>query len=274
MLYDDSLPVAARPDVTYYPMPVGKLVKEASLPFELRDYIANMVYVGVLVHILDLDMAESRPRRVELRRQAQAHRAQHGHGAPRYDWAQANLVKTDPYRAERMTGFNEDKMLVDGNTALRRHLRRVTVVSWYPITPHPACPTLSKYLPKLRTDLETGRALRHHPGGGRAGVFCMVIAAGRRAMTATSGPGIDLMAEFAGLAYFAEVPRSSGTSSASAPAPACRHAPARATSPQPTISAMATRATRCSSRPTRRKRSSSATSRWTWRNACKPWLWC
>ena len=84
VLYDDSLPIAARrPDVTYYPMPVGKLVKEANLPFELKDYIANMVYVGVLAYLLDIEMAGDRGcGLVELRRQAEADRAQHEHGAP------------------------------------------------------------------------------------------------------------------------------------------------------------------------------------------------
>ena len=61
MLYDDSLPIAARRhDVTYYPMPVGQLVKEANLPFELHDYIANMVYVGVLARLLASTWSSSR----------------------------------------------------------------------------------------------------------------------------------------------------------------------------------------------------------------------
>ncbi len=98
MLYDDTLPIAARrPDVTYYPMPVSKLVKEANLPFELRDYIANMVYVGVLVHLLDIDMAEieaavdwnfgGKRKPIELNMDM-VRRA--------YDWAEENLVKTRP----------------------------------------------------------------------------------------------------------------------------------------------------------------------------------
>ncbi|MEZ4634330.1 MAG: 2-oxoacid:acceptor oxidoreductase family protein [Caldilineaceae bacterium] len=59
ILYDDSLPIANhRKDVTYYPMPVKDLVKAADLPFNLRDYVANMVYVGALVYLLDMDMVE------------------------------------------------------------------------------------------------------------------------------------------------------------------------------------------------------------------------
>jgi len=59
VLYDDAIAIAARrPDVTYYPLPVSKLVKEANVAFELRDYIANMTYVGALVYLLAIDMAE------------------------------------------------------------------------------------------------------------------------------------------------------------------------------------------------------------------------
>mgnify|MGYP002682692293 CR=1 FL=1 len=162
ILYDDALPIANhRKDVKYCSMPVKELVKAANLPFNLQKYIANMVYVGVLIHILDLDMAEieaavewnfeGKRKPIELNMDM-VRRA--------YDWAQANLVKTDPYRVERMTGFNEDKMLVDGNTAaaLGSIFGGVTVVSWYPITPASSLPdALSKYLPKLRTDPETGR---------------------------------------------------------------------------------------------------------------------
>lgn len=215
VLYDDSLPVAARrPDVTYYPMPVGKLVKAANLPFELRDYIANMVYVGALVHILGLDMAEieaavewnfdGKRKPIELNMNM-VHSA--------YEWAQANLTKTDPYRVERMSGFNEGKILVDGNTAgaLGAIFGGVTVVPWYPITPASSLPdALNKYLPKLRSDPETGRGnFAIIQAEDELAALGMVIGAGwagARAMTATSGPGIDLMAEFAGLAYFAEVP--------------------------------------------------------------------
>ncbi len=215
VLYDDSLPIAARrPDVTYYPMPVGKLVKESNLPFELRDYIANMVYVGVLTHILDIEMAEieaavswsfdGKPKPIALNMDM-VNRA--------YAWAQANLVKTDPHRVERMTGFNENKIMIDGNTAaaLGTIFGGVSVVAWYPITPASSVvDALNKYLPKLRTDPETGKAnfavVQAEDELAALGMLIGAGWAGARAMTATSGPGLDLMGEFAGLAYFAEVP--------------------------------------------------------------------
>lgn len=215
VLYDDSLPIAARrADVTYYPMPVSKLVKEAELPFELRDYIANMVYVGVMIHLFDIDIAEikaaiawsfdGKPKPIELNMNM-VQRA--------YEWAVTNLEKTDPYRVTRMSGFNEDKLLIDGNTAaaLGSIFGGVTVVAWYPITPASSVvDALNKYLPKLRTDQETKQAnFAVVQAEDELAALGMVIGAGwagARAMTATSGPGLDLMGEFAGLAYFAEVP--------------------------------------------------------------------
>ncbi len=215
VVYDDSLPIAARrPDVTYYAVPVTRMVKEANLPFELRDYIANMVYVGVLAHLLAIDMAEiedavswnfdGKPKPIELN-MSMVRRA--------HEWAVANLVKTDPYRVERMAGFNENKMLADGNTAaaLGTIFGGVSFVGWYPITPASSIvDALSKYLPKLRTDPETGKAnfavIQAEDELAALGMVVGAGWAGARAMTATSGPGLDLMGEIAGLAYFAEVP--------------------------------------------------------------------
>ena len=215
VLYDDTLPIPARrADVTYYPMPVSKLVKEADLPFELRDYVANMVFVGVLVHLLDIEMSEieaavewhfsGKRKPIDLN-MGMVHRA--------YAWAQQNLVKRDPYSVRRMTGFNEGKLLVDGNTAaaLGAIWGGVSFVAWYPITPASSlADELNKYLPSLRTDPDTGNAtFAIIQAEDELAALGMVIGAGwagARAMTSTSGPGLDLMSEFGGLAYFAEVP--------------------------------------------------------------------
>ncbi len=215
VLYDDSLPIAARRDnVVYYPMPVSELVKQANVPFALRDYIANMVYVGALAHLLGIDMEQIR---------GAIHWAFEGRTKPielnmnmverSYRWSVENLTKTDPYTVERMSGFSEDKILVDGNTAaaLGAVFGGVTVVSWYPITPSSSLPdALNKYLPQLRADPDPGKAtyaiIQAEDELAAIGMVIGAGWAGARAMTATSGPGLDLMAEFAGLAYFAEVP--------------------------------------------------------------------
>ena len=215
VIYDDSLPIAARrADVTYYGVPVNQLVKEANLPFELRDYIANMIYVGVLVHLLGVQMGEveaavewnfgGKRKPIDLNMDM-VRRA--------LTWAQAHLVKTDPFTTKRMTGFNEGKLLADGNSAaaLGAVFGGVTLVAWYPITPASSlADALSKYLPQLRMDPETGKAtfaiIQAEDELAALGMVVGAGWAGARAMTSTSGPGLDLMSEFAGLAYFAEIP--------------------------------------------------------------------
>ncbi|MCC6168146.1 MAG: 2-oxoacid:acceptor oxidoreductase subunit alpha [Caldilineaceae bacterium] len=215
ILYDDSLPVAARrKDVTYFPMPVKDLVKEANLPFNLKDYIANMVYVGFLAYLLNIELGEihaalewnfgGKRKPIELNYDM----VMRG-----YNWAGQNVVNAQPFRVERMTGFNEGKVLVDGNTAaaLGALYNGVNLVAWYPITPSSSvADAINTYAPKLRMDPETGKAtyavLQAEDELAAIGMVIGASWAGARAMTATSGPGISLMSEFVGLAYYAEIP--------------------------------------------------------------------
>lgn len=215
VLYDDTLPIAARrPDVQYFAMPVKTLVKEADLPYALRDYVANMVYVGVAAHLLEIEMDEikaalewnfkGKPKPIALNWDM-VQRA--------YHWATENLPNTQPYRVARMSGFNEGKVLIDGNTAagLGALFNGVGLVSWYPITPSSSlADAINEYAPRLRTDPNTGKAtyavVQAEDELAAIGMVLGAGWAGARAMTATSGPGVSLMAEFAGLAYFAEIP--------------------------------------------------------------------
>lgn len=215
ILYDDSLPVAARrKDVMYFPMPVKELVKEANVPFNLKDYIANMVYVGFLAYLLNIDLKEvhaaldwnfgGKRKPLELNYDM----VMRG-----YNWASRNAVNSQPFRAEPMTGFNEGKVLVDGNTAaaLGALYNGVSLVAWYPITPSSSvADAINTYAPKLRTDPETGKAtyavIQAEDELAAIGMVIGASWAGARAMTATSGPGISLMAEFVGYAYYTEIP--------------------------------------------------------------------
>jgi 2-oxoglutarate/2-oxoacid ferredoxin oxidoreductase subunit alpha len=215
VLYDEALPLAARrADVRYYAMPVKELVKAADLPFNLRDYVANMVYVGVAAYLLEIEMAEikaalewnfkGKPKPIALNWEM-VQRA--------YTWATENLLNDQPYRVQRMSGFNEGKVLIDGNTAaaLGALFNGVGLVSWYPITPSSSlAEAINEYAPRLRTDPNTGKAsyavIQAEDELAAIGMVLGASWAGARAMTATSGPGISLMAEFAGLAYFAEIP--------------------------------------------------------------------
>ncbi|MFN8493233.1 MAG: 2-oxoacid:acceptor oxidoreductase subunit alpha [Caldilineaceae bacterium] len=215
ILYDDALPIAAhRKDVTYYPMPVKELVKAAELPFTLRDYVANMVYVGVAAYLLEIEMDEIK-----------AALEWNFNGKPKpiamnwdmvsrgYQWATENLTNDQPYRVARMSGFNEGKVLIDGNSAagIGALFGGVTVLAWYPITPSSSlADAINQYAPQLRRDPDTGKSnLAVVQAEDELAAIGMVVGAGwagARAMTSTSGPGISLMAEFAGLAYFAEIP--------------------------------------------------------------------
>lgn len=215
VLYDDSLPIANhRKDVTFLPMPVKALVKEADLPFALRDYVANMVYVGALTELLGIDPAEieaalswhfdgkEKPIRLNMEMVERA-----------IDWTRENLDPQDAFRVERMSGFNEGKILVDGNSAgaIGALAGGMTFASWYPITPASSlAEAIDKYAGTLRTDPDTGKpTVAVIQAEDELAAIGMVVGAGwagARAMTSTSGPGISLMAEFAGLAYFAEIP--------------------------------------------------------------------
>jgi 2-oxoglutarate ferredoxin oxidoreductase subunit alpha len=215
IVYDDSLPVAARrKDVTYFPMPVKEFIKDADLPFNLKDYIANMVYVGFLAYLLEIELDEikaalewhfgGKKKPIELN---------YGMVQRAFDWAKANVANDQPFRAARMTGFNDDKILVDGNTAaaLGALYNGMTFAAWYPITPSSSvAEALNQYAPQLRTDPATGKAtfaiIQAEDELAAIGMVLGAGWAGARAMTATSGPGISLMAEFAGLAFFAEIP--------------------------------------------------------------------
>jgi 2-oxoglutarate/2-oxoacid ferredoxin oxidoreductase subunit alpha len=215
ILYDDSLPIANhRKDVQYFPMPVRELVKGANLPFNLQKYIANMVYVGVASYLLEIDMDEikdalswnfgGKTKPIELN---------WGMVSRAYDWAKANLVNDQPYRVERMTGFNEGTLLVDGNTAagIGALFGGMTFSAWYPITPSTSLvEAMNTYAGQLRRDPETGKAtyaiVQAEDELAASGMIMGAGWAGARAMTATSGPGISLMSEFVGYGYFAEIP--------------------------------------------------------------------
>jgi 2-oxoglutarate/2-oxoacid ferredoxin oxidoreductase subunit alpha len=128
------------------------------------------------------------------------------------DWAKENLEKQDPYRVETMDGTGEC-ILADGNTAaaLGSIYGGVQFVAWYPITPASSLPeALMDFLPELRKDPETGKntfaVVQAEDELAAVGMTVGAGWTGLRAMTSTSGPGLSLMTEYAGLAYYAEVP--------------------------------------------------------------------
>jgi len=129
-----------------------------------------------------------------------------------FEFAEANLEKRDPFRLEPMDR-TEGLILIDGNSAaaIGAMMAGVTVVTWYPITPSSSlCESLADYLRKYRMDPQTGKAtfavVQAEDELSALGMALGAGWAGARAMTATAGPGVSLMSEFAGLGYYAEVP--------------------------------------------------------------------
>ncbi|HJW83084.1 MAG TPA: 2-oxoacid:acceptor oxidoreductase subunit alpha [Anaerolineae bacterium] len=208
---DDSLPTR-RDDVAFYPMPVNEMTKKSGADAKLRPYVANMVYVGVLAHVLGIELAEieqaitshfnGKRKPIDLNM---------GVVKSSHDWAAANLTKTDPYRVEPMDK-TKGTFLIDGNTAaaLGAIFGGVSFVAWYPITPATSlADALNDYLPRLRREPDGRATYSVIQAEDELAALGMVIGAGwagARAMTSTSGPGLSLMNEFGGFAYFAEVP--------------------------------------------------------------------
>jgi 2-oxoglutarate ferredoxin oxidoreductase subunit alpha len=205
--------VNKREDVTYYPLPVKALVKESGAPQDLRDYVATMVYVGALAQMLGIEFEAVKDALVKhFKGKQKPIDLNYGVVTSAAEWIKNNHVKKDPYRVERMNK-TAGKILIDGNTAgaLGALFGGVQFVAWYPITPSTSLvDAINDYLPKVRLDPDTGKAtcavVQAEDELAALGMVVGAGWAGARSMTATSGPGISLMAEFTGLAYFAEIP--------------------------------------------------------------------
>jgi 2-oxoglutarate ferredoxin oxidoreductase subunit alpha len=214
VVYDEPLKLnALRDDVLFYPVPFDKLVAEFCHDAKLRRLVRNMIYDGILSFLLEIELEEmkkaltkqlgKKPKALELNLNALD---------AGFKYAETNFPKQHPYRVERMNA-TDGMILMEGNAAaaLGCLFAGVTVVSWYPITPSSSlCETLIEYLRKYRTDKATGKAsfavVQAEDEIAALGMVIGASWAGARSMTSTSGPGISLMAEFTGLAYYAEIP--------------------------------------------------------------------
>ena len=172
-----------------------------------------MIYDGVLAKLLGIDMAlMEQALGKQLGKKAKAVTLNQGALKAGWDYAEANFTKQDPFHIERMNE-TAGKILIEGNAAaaIGCMMAGVTVVAWYPITPSSSlCESLIGYMRKYRIDKETGKAtfaiVQAEDEIASLGMVIGAGWAGARAMTATAGPGISLMSEFAGLAYYAETP--------------------------------------------------------------------
>jgi 2-oxoglutarate ferredoxin oxidoreductase subunit alpha len=216
LIYDSTWPrerTLHRDDITVLGVPLAKLCNEAFNVARIRILMKNVAYVGVLAALMDIDLAliktlleetfASKPKLIESNLKA----IMLG-----YDYAQENFTCPLPARAETM-GDNSGNILINGNeaTGLGCLYAGATVGAWYPITPSTGVmDSFTKYCEKFRIDPDTGEKLfciiQAEDELAAAGMVLGANWVGARAFTPTSGPGISLMSEFIGFAYYAEIP--------------------------------------------------------------------
>ena len=214
VVYDEPLKLnTLRSDLIFYPVPFDKLVAPVCPDAKLRRLVRNMIYDGILAKLLGIDMAlMEKALGKQLGKKAKAVALNAGALKAGYEYAQANFTKQDPFFLEPMDQ-TKGKILIEGNAAaaIGCMMAGVTVVAWYPITPSSSlCESLIGYMKKYRVDKATGKAtfaiVQAEDEIASLGMVIGAAWAGARAMTATAGPGISLMSEFTGLAYYAETP--------------------------------------------------------------------
>src|SRR5579859_5349696 len=205
---------AARSDLTYYPVPFAKLAKTEIHNDALRKQLTNMLYVGVVAFLLEIPIdALELALKQHFRAKPKAVAVNLDAIRVGRDYAEANFTRPDAYRLRPMAGRTEGLVLAEGNqaAALGCLMGGVTVAAWYPITPSSSlCEYLIGFAERFRIDPVTGEkkyvVVQAEDELAAVGMAIGAGWAGARAMTSTSGPGLSLMAEFAGLAYYAEIP--------------------------------------------------------------------
>lgn len=202
-----------RTDVVHYQVPFGELANQSTDNVKLRKLMTNIIYVGIVAELLEIDQKEidiaiartfaGKQKAIELNVGA----AKLGR-----DWAAANLKKEScPFRVQPMNK-TAGKIIIDGNdaAALGCIFAGVSVVTWYPITPSSSlCENVIEHAAKIRNTDDGKTKIAVVQAEDELAALGMALGAGwagARSMTSTSGPGISLMSEFAGYGYFAEIP--------------------------------------------------------------------
>lgn len=213
VLYDDPLQLhKLRNDLIFYSVPYDKIVAQVCPEAKLRKLVKNMVYVGVVACLLTIDMNEvEKAIRKQFAKKVKAANLNLAAAQAGFEYAKANLQKRGAFYIERMDK-TAGKIIIDGNSAaaLGCMFAGCTVVTWYPITPSSSLvETLIEYMKEHRIGPDGKATFAIVQAEDELAAIGMVIGAGwagARAMTATAGPGVSLMSEFAGLAYYVEVP--------------------------------------------------------------------
>lgn len=202
-----------REDIHYIGIPMIGICMRLYQDPRQRQLFKNMVYVGALAALLDIELEVvkgiiadefvKKPKLIEPNVQAMM---------AGVDYVKENYTFPLPLRVERRDLVG-DSIVINGNTAcgIGAVYAGATFAAWYPITPSTSLvEAFAKYANKLRTDAETGlKKVAIVQAEDELAAMGMVLGGswnGARSFTATSGPGVSLMNEFLGLAYFAEIP--------------------------------------------------------------------
>ncbi len=213
LIYDSSLPRPfSRQDITILGIPIARMCAEVFESPRERQLFKNVVYVGALTVLLDMDF-EVVKKVVRDRFKGKDHLVKPNIKALRMgrDYAKKHFDAPLPIRVKKGRADSE-RIMITGNeaAALGCVYAGATVAAWYPITPSTSlAEAFEKYAKGLRADKDGKRQVAVVQAEDELAAIGIVIGAGwngARAFTSTSGPGISLMAEFIGLAYFAEVP--------------------------------------------------------------------
>ncbi|MEE4217001.1 MAG: 2-oxoacid:acceptor oxidoreductase subunit alpha [Xanthomonadales bacterium] len=216
LIYDSTWPREKdlnRHDITVLGVPLSKMCNENFSVARVRILMKNVMYVGVLAALLNIDLDvikkllqetfASKPKLIDSNMKA----IMLG-----YDYAEENFTCPLPVRAEVM-GDNSGNILINGNEAIGLGCvyAGATVGAWYPITPSTGVmDSFAAYCERFRIDPETGDKrfciIQAEDELAAAGMVVGANWVGARAFTPTSGPGISLMSEFIGFAYYAEIP--------------------------------------------------------------------
>ena len=216
LLYDSTKPIPAsrfRTDITVIGVPLTEITNREYTDPRQRQLFKNIIYLGALSALLDMDTAEIEKlfgeqfRGKEKLIPPNVHALKLGR-----DWTLANLKCPLGVRLQRIDAVG-DRIFLEGNSAaaLGAVYGGATVCAWYPITPSSSlADAFTRHCNRLRVDAASKKnkfaIVQAEDELASIGVVIGAGWNGSRAFTATSGPGISLMQEFIGLAYFAEIP--------------------------------------------------------------------
>ena len=219
MFYNANMKIprpSFREDIRVIDIPVQNLVDQATTQGKIKKLLANIIYVGVLAELLEIDPAAltkciadqfgGKASVVEVNQVAM----EVGRKFVRENLS--NEIKGFPFKAQAIAHGNAGKIMIEGNAAAAIGLVAggASFAAWYPITPSSSLvENFSKYAHQLREKENGKNRYAVVQGEDELASICMVLGAGwsgARAFTATSGPGVSLMQEAAGYAYYTEIP--------------------------------------------------------------------